>query len=351
MIRMAKPSVRDIAAKANVSPATVSNALNGKGGVSKAVAEQIHAIAREMGYQVQQQRRSELSHNYVRLVVFKAHGMVIMDTMFFAELIEYVQQECGRAGLELVITHIKADPEGAYRQRVHEICNDECRGILLLGTEMHHAELELFSECRSPLIVLDNAFAFEKVHTVVMDNHGAAYLAVKTLYDAGHRRIGHVTSKIRVNNIEDRKEGFFRALGSLGLQESQVWEVTPSIEGAYQDMKAMLAENKRDMPTAIFAANDLMAIGCMRALTEAGYRIPADVSIIGMDDTAVCLACTPPLTTLHVYRRQLALTAVHMLLHIVPATREGYTKAKVDVDLVIRDTVKQLSSEEKETAL
>ena len=108
-----KPRVRDIAAVAKVSPATVSNALNGKPGVSKAVTEQILAIAAEMGYEVNKSR-AETERQHVRMVMYKSHGLVVMDTEFFAELIESIQLECQAAGLELIISHINARLDKDY---------------------------------------------------------------------------------------------------------------------------------------------------------------------------------------------------------------------------------------------
>ncbi len=339
---MAKPRVREIAAIANVSPATVSNALNGKNGVSKAVAERVLAIAREMGYQCPPQE--DTRQNYVRLVVYRSNGTVLMDTVFFAELIESVQEECKQAGMELMITHLNAYRGDDTKQHVQEICCEDCRGILLLGTEMKQEELAAFADCRSPLVVLDNTCAFAPFHSVAIDNRGAACLAVKFLYERGHRRIDHITSNFAFSNIEERAEGFDSALRQFGLssQDAKLWKVTPSIEGAYQDMKALLSKNEDPLPTAFFAANDLMAIGCMRALTEAGYRIPEDISVIGMDDTSVCVACTPQLTTIHVYRRMLATTAIRTLMSITPNVHEGYMQVRVTVDAVQRDSVRSV---------
>ena len=102
-----KVRVKDIAAKAKVSPATVSNALNHKPGVSEKVTERIMKIAAEMGYEPPKDK-SEPNHQYIRLVVYKSHGLVVMDTQFFAELIESIQRECRAENLELMITHLHA---------------------------------------------------------------------------------------------------------------------------------------------------------------------------------------------------------------------------------------------------
>lgn len=340
-----KPRIRDIAAAANVSPATVSNALNGRPGVSKAVSDHILNLAREMGYE-HGKPRAEGDRQHVRLVVYKSHGKVIMDTEFFAELIEGIQTECQRNNLELIISHINLRTDKDYKLRIRDFCAEECAGILLLGTEMDSDDLHPFLNCKSPLVVLDNLFRHEPVHSVVMNNYDAGFKATGALYEAGHRRIDHITSDTPFNNNRYRRKGYEAAMTALGLtwNRDNMWQVTPTIEGAYQDMCRHL-QSGRKLPTAFFAANDLMAIGCIRALTEAGYRIPEDISIIGMDDTAVCLACMPPLSTIRVYRKDLGAAAIRTLLSIAPAMHTSYLKTELSVDLVMRSSVRKLNAD------
>ena len=334
-----KYTLRDIAKRANVSPATVSNALNGRAGVSKSVQEKILAIAREMGYQLN--RETAKAGRHVRLIIFRSHGMVVMDTQFFSELIESIQLECHRLELELLISHVSAKKDADYVNQINAFRNEECAGIILLGTEMNEEELKQFSDFRSPMVVLDNLFRLEKVHSVVMNNWQAGYLAAEALYAAGHRDIQHITSSIGFNNMTDRQRGLTEGLKKFGLslENEKIWPVRPTMNGAYEDMKALLQAGKR-LPEAFFAANDIMAIGCMRAIQEAGYQVPEDVSIIGMDDTSICLACTPQLSTVHVFRRELGQTVVRTLFSLPEKKSACFIKTEVGVELVTRDSVK-----------
>ena len=335
-----KLRMRDIAERAHVSPATVSNALNGRGGVSKAVQEQIIGLAREMGYQ--SSREAKKSAQHVRMIIYKSHGEVVGDTPFFAELTESIQMECKQVGLELLISHIHAREDADCAAQIRTFAKEECAGIILLGTEMNVEELKDFEHFQSPLIVLDNLFRFEKVNSVVMNNVEAGYLAAQTLYQAGHRQIEHITSSVNFNNNTDRMLGLQQGLQQhgLALTAEQVWPVHPSISGAYEDMKRLIRERKR-MPEAFFAANDLMAIGCMRAIAEAGYRIPEDVSIIGMDDTSVCLACTPQLSTIRVFRKELGVAVIRTLLSLVERDMPYAVKTEIGVSVMMRDSVRQ----------
>lgn len=337
-----KPTLRDIARQANVSPATVSNALNGRGGVSRAVQNRILSIAQEMGYQAL--RESPRASRHVRLIIYKSHGLVVMDTPFFSELTESIQLECRRVNLELLISHINAKEDEDYIAQIRSFCAEDCAGIILLGTEMNAEELQLFTDQHVPIVVLDNIFRYEPVHAVVMNNVEAGHLAARTLYETGHRRIGHITSSVAFSNMSDRLKGFREGLAACGLSltEGQLWPVRPTMSGAYEDMLVLLAQ-QRPLPTAFFAGNDIMAIGCMRALTEKGYRIPEDVSIIGMDNTTLCEACTPQLSTIHVYKHELGVMATRTLLSLAETGVHSAIKVEVGVSVKLRDSIKTLT--------
>ena len=334
-----KLTLRDIAKMAGVSPATVSNALNGRSGVSAEVQERIIGIARESGYL--SGRETARTGKHVRLIIYKSHGMVVMDTPFFSELIESVQLECHQAGLELLISHISKSDSPDFKEQIASFCSEECAGIILLGTEMNSEELASFQSTRSPLVVLDNVCHQTSMHSVVMNNFEAGRLAAEALWEAGHRNIHHITSSVGFSNMDDRKRGYASVLEKehIPVTDDMIWPVRPIMNEAYEDMKVLIKQRGK-LPEAFFAANDIMAIGCMRAMTEAGYRIPEDISIIGMDDTSICQACTPQLSTVHVFRKELGQVVIHMLLDLPMSKFPCTLKTVVGVKLVMRGSVR-----------
>lgn len=335
-----KLRLKDIADRVHVSTATVSNALNGNVGVSPPVRERILAVAKDMGYIPPKPRQDALP--FVRLVLYKSNGMIIMDTLFFSELIEAIQSECRRVGLELIISHVNKHKDPDYLRQVKAYAEERCAGIILLGTEMDGGELAAFRPCRSPLVVLDNLFRDENVHAVAMNNFDAGFIGTRALIDAGHRDIGCISSSVPFNNMNDRVLGVRACLREHHLDDRRkLWLVRPNIADAYQDMKRLMAASQQ-LPTAFFACNDLMAIGCMRALQEAGCRVPDDVSMVGMDDTAVCLACTPALTTVKVFRREMGVAVIRALLQMADEITACALKIQVAVELVERDSVRSI---------
>lgn len=337
-----KIRVRDIAAKAGVSPSTVSNALNGRDGVSPEIASQIQRLAEKMGYVGTKANIKNARKKYVRLVMFKRHGLVVMDTQFFAELMESIERECRANDYNLLITHIHMAEDQDYKLQIRSICEDVCAGIILLGTEMYKEDLEMFRDCASPMVVLDNLFRHEKVHSVAVNNYDAGYQATNALIACGHRKIDHITSKIEISNMRYRRKGYEAALIANGLQPQNIWRVTPTLEGAYKDMMGLL-EKKHELPTAFFSGNDIMAVGCMRALQERKINVPNDVSMIGMDDLQLAQFASPPLSTIKVYRRGLGVTAVRTLLSLSADMEKGcILKTELGVEMIHRTSVKTL---------
>ena len=339
-----KVRIQDIAQRAGVSSATVSNALNNRGGVGEKKQKQILSIAREMGYVLD--RSSLAGKEYIRLVIFKRHGLVVMDTQFFAEIMESMTREARQKGYELLVTHIHMEKDQDYLEQIREVCAEECAGIILLATEMFTEDVRLFAHAKAPLLVLDSLFRHEEFNCVVMNNYEAGFKAAQRLIAMGHTRIGHVTASVRFNNMRYRRKGFEAAMIAEGLPlpPDFLWQVTPTVEGAYRDMLELLDQRKTPLPTAFFIANDVMAVGCVRALKERGVHIPRDVSVIGMDDLEICQITNPPLSTIRVYREDISRIAVQRLVNMMePDAPRSVQKIEVSVALVDRQSIRDLN--------
>ena len=180
-----KVSVQEIAKLANVSPATVSNALNNKPGVSEITRNRIKSIAQELGYKKSRERSK---HSAIRIIIYKRSGLVVADTPFFAYLIEGLHQQCRAAKLEMLITHITRD-DGDFLTQVAEIKQDGVMGYVILATEMLEEDFVLFKDLKQPVVFLDSCFPYENQDFVLINNIQGAYIAVKHLIDEGPRKL------------------------------------------------------------------------------------------------------------------------------------------------------------------
>lgn len=335
-----KPTVKDIAEIAGVSPATVSNALNGRKGVSREMKETVFRIAGELGYLKEKQG----DRNNVRFVIFKRHGYIVSDTPFFSSLIEGIEKECRLQGYQMMISHVNLFDRD-YRETISNINADLSSGLLILATEMNREDLEYFKNSRAPRVLLDNCFTNSKLDTVLISNEEAAYTAISYLIDNGHSKIGYLHSSIHINNFGFRQQGYLEAMKEHGLkaEESLTIELEPTIEGSYRDMKAALENRGLSLPTAFFADNDIIAFGAMRAMKEAGVKIPEDVSVVGFDDMPFCEITAPRLTTIKVFKQEMGSVAMRRLMQKMNENDTTIQKIQLSTELVTRGSVLKIT--------
>ena len=313
---MNKVRLSDIAKAAGVSTATVSNALNRKNRLNPEKADEIRNLAIKMGYLSGEEDR----RRGIRFVIYRKHGKVVMDTAFFSQLIDGVQERCRRRSYDLLINRVNAGDDISALTDMP---------ILLLATEMDADDLAPYRKSSSPVLLLDSDFRFESFSSVSIDNCEAGYQAGKLLISKGHRRIGFIDSVLPFNNMKDRFSGLLTALSEADLSCAEHVMVEPTMEGATRDMAQWLRDG----------GNDIMAIGASMALKQAGYKLPSDVSIVGMDDMPLCLVAEPALTTIRVDKQQLGMIAVDRLIDMIENDEKVYQRIRMSVSTVERQSV------------
>jgi len=176
--------------------------------------------------------------------------------------------------------------------------------------------------------------------TVSIDNTDSTFIATRYLIGKGHIRIGYLKSKVAIQNFRFREYGFHRAVRSCGLDLDPdfILELDPSMEGARKDLSDILATGKL-LPTAFVADNDNIALGACKALQDAGYRIPEDVSVIGFDDMPFCEIASPPLTTVRVFKQEMGAAAVRRLVDRLTGERKICSKTQICTEFIERDSV------------
>lgn len=331
---------KDIARILNISPAAVSLARNGKAGVSEHTRKMVKDLLQEMEQQNDRPSDMDIKGGIV-FVIHKKHGKIITETPFFLSLTEEIQRRALARGYHVtILQYYGGDDIGDFIKRILEI---HALGVLLLATELDSDDLEVYQQIGLPIVLIDSNFMDKKLDAVTINNIDAVYEIVSYAKQCGHREIGFLKSKVENNNFYERYLGFQAALDRMALPfyPEYVFEVGVSSDYAYIDMKQIL-EEKRKLPTVLIAGNDMLAIGALRALKEAGIKVPEDISMIGFDDMPVSRMMDPPLTSIRIYNDLIGECAINRLIQKIETGGTGHFTTRVGCDLMIRDSVKTI---------
>lgn len=348
-------TAKELAKKMNLSEAAISMALNNKPGVSTQTRKMILEEAKKYGYDFSRIKGKELpvsEQGTICFIIYRKHGALvpnspvlfheehgstIPDVPFFSQLSEGISLSCKEHHYHLNISYLYEGDDVARQLR--ELYRIGTSGILLLGTEMERHDLIPFTNCGIPFVLIDNYFEDLGTSSVITNNMQGAYLATNHLIRKRRSQPGYLRSSYRSTGFEERADGFYKAIRNNGMSTSRsiVHALSPNVDGAYGDMKEILSQNvKPQLASCYFADNDLIAAGAIRAFTEAGYRVPEDVAIVGFDNMPLCTYITPALTTVHVPKQYMGEIAVKQLVEMIKNPRISPVKIEVATALKVR---------------
>ena len=323
-------TLKDVAREAHVSMASVSRALNGTGAVTEAIRTRVLEAAARLQYVPNSTAQSLMSRrtHTIGIVLQALYGE------FFSELIRGIDIAARARGLHLLIscTHSDAAEAGmALNTLIGRV-----DGVLVMSPYINGQFVQ--ERVRSSLpIVLISTVDTEHTHTsFYVDNYSAAYAMVSHLVGCGHRSIAHITGPETNVDAQERLRGYRAALNrELPGVADHVLRGDFTEESGYRAGRELLAAAER--PDAIFAANDMMAIGCLCAMTEAGLRVPQDIALAGFDDIPTARFVVPALTTVRVRIADLGGRALDRLATAIenPTKFEPVTET-VAAELIIR---------------
>jgi LacI family transcriptional regulator len=302
-------TIRDVAARAGVSPTTVSHVINDTRPVSAELRSRVEAAMAELGFQPNALARS------LRRKRTHTLGLIVPDSAnpFFAEVGRGIEDTSFAAGYSVILCNSDGDParELLYMDL---LVQKQVDGVLLVPTG-DQAKLAGALRTRNiPVVVIDRDVPDVPIDRVHIDNVAGGYLATRHLLELGHRRIGYIGGPPHLSPVPDRSAGYRHALQKAGLPIDEQLIVDGNFRdvGGYNGAQALFA--LPDPPTAIFAGNDLMAIGALAAARDAGIAVPTDLSIVGFDDIHLAGYINPPLTTIAQPKYELGVIAAELLL-------------------------------------
>lgn len=332
---MKRVTIKDVAAYAGVSYQTVSRVINQKGEVSEATRRKVLAAIEELHYRPSAIARSMASQRTRTL------GLITADfsDYFFTQVIIGAELEARKHDyfFMLASTQRQLADEPAYLRLFTERRVD---GILFARPSTEEDNRHIVSLIRQgvPLVTTAYHVPGEKLIVVDVDNVDGGLQATEHLVALGHRKIGMIEGPPRWKSVDDRTEGYKLALAKAGIpfDESLIEAGDWSYKSGYEAMKRLYA--KAPQITALFAQNDRMAIGAMRALQEAGRRIPDDIAIVGYDDIPVASYTNPPLTTMHQPMQEVGRVAARLLIESIEKPDVNKEIVLLKTRLVVRGT-------------
>ncbi len=326
-------TIKDVAALAGVSFTTVSHVLNDTRPVSADARRRVLAAVEEIGYLPSAVARS------LRKSETKIIGVLVpnVNNPFFAELVVGVEDGCRLSGYSVFLCNSDNDPK-RQQQYMRTLLEKRIDGLLLSSAGDAEALARIFKLATVPAVTVDRAVPGARADRVSVNNQDGALKAVRHLLDLGHRQIACVSGPAEFEVSMERVEGWRRALQERGLavDESLLIESDFSSAGGYEAARRLLRE--RPEVTAVFASNDMMALGALRAAAELGLRLPQQLSVVGFDDIELSAYVYPALSTVGCSIKELGREAARVLIDRIENPGAPLKDVQLTPRLVVRES-------------
>ncbi|MGD0018022.1 MAG: LacI family DNA-binding transcriptional regulator [Candidatus Limnocylindrales bacterium] len=337
-----KPAtLADVAAAVSLSPAAVSLALRGKDGVSEATRRRVVEAARALGYQpLAGASRQHQKPMTIGLVINPVHGGTQEANRFYAPVIAGIQGSCRSHHMDLMLATMPVDQHQYPIELPRIVTNRTCDGLIVVGAHLSQATAEILRTA-PPAVLVDAYAEDDPFDSVVMDNVGGARTMVEHLVSRGHRDIAILATEPQAYpSILERRRGYGQALTEAGLSPHYIDALYWQPESAAVAALAYL--NAHPDVSAVFCANDLVAVALLQAARQAAISVPGRLSVVGFDDIDLAGFVSPALTTMAVDKVGMGRIAVTLLAHRLEIGKECVTQTFVRPTLVERETVRTL---------
>lgn len=326
-------TIIDVAREANVSFATVSRVVNGKGYVSATTRDRVLKAMTRTGYVVNRQARALAGgrHQVIGLLVPD------LDTSYVGEILRGIDEELAANSYDLMLytTHRRKMRESIF---VASLTQGSTDGLLMILPMDPAAYIDSIRRRDFPFVLIDHAGDDDQGPSVGATNRRGARDATDYLISLGHRRIGFITGNQEMGCARERLIGYREAICAAGITADPelVREGNFRKPLAYERAQELLA--LPEPPTAIFAANDISAFGVMDAVRDAGLRIPDHISVVGFDDIPDTRTTNPPLTTIRQPMQEMGRLATRMLFEFIANPRRDVERVELRTELIARAT-------------
>ncbi len=337
------PRLKEIAKELNLSVTTVSRALAGYPDVAEKTRQRVIRKAHEMGYvpNVAAQHLQRQKANAIGFII-PTSGPRFSDP-FFSELIAGIGNEAGRQGYDLLISTV---PPGPKEIEVYRLQTYSCRvdGMIVVRTRHNDPRIAFLVENEFPFVAFGSCDENLDFPFVDVDGEEGTRQAVEHLVGLGHHRIAYLGGPKELTFSTNRLRGFLGAMRERGIPVESSWILEGRLtESSGHDLTVKLLDSD-PRPTAVIAANDLMALGAMTAIQERGLRVGRDVSVVGFDDIPLAAYSHPALTTVHQPIYRIATMVTEMLIKLLKGEELEKRVRWIKPHLVVRKSTGRIIS-------
>ncbi len=324
-------TIRDVARQAGVSVTTASRVLNNREDVSAETRQRVLAVSQRLQYVPSAMARGLVSGRAWML------GVVVNDSAspVYAEIVKGIETTTNAAGYGLLLGN-SADSQEQALSRLAMLHASHIEGVLLAPVQTDRRDVEELTRLGVPFVLLLRHFGDLEHDYVVADNFAGGEMVTRHLLALGHRRIGHIAGPAHTSTAQGRLAGYCEALAAADLpyDESLVSAGRFTVSSGYDAALRLL--DRRDRPSAVFAASDMQAVGVMKAARQIGLRIPDDLALAGGDDVELAEFLEIPLTTFRVPYEQIGMRAADILIARLEGTCATTQQIVFPPQLIVR---------------
>jgi LacI family transcriptional regulator len=306
-------TIKDVARLAGVGLGTASRVVSGKGSVSPATLERVKKAIEELDFRPSHAARALLSGSSRMIGVY----IPMLKGTFYTPILQVIDTELRAAGLHMVVAFGTGEGD-ARRQAIEGIeflIERGCDGLLAMSNHLSDEDIAALGPRKSRVVLLNQSSGILPGQCFSADHRAGGMLAARTLLERGHREIAVIAGPASSPDNVDRINGFLGELAQAGIDVGAMWiaESDFSPEGGCRSAAALLASGREF--SAVFCANDEMAVGLLSYFQQAGIAVPAQVSVLGYDDTPSAEFSAPPLSSVHIPWRDVTLSGLNALLN------------------------------------
>ncbi len=336
---MRQVTIKDVANQAGVSTTTVSHVINNTRFVAEPTRDAVEKAMSNLGYHPNTLARS------LRSGETKTIGLMLPDgsNPFFADMARRIEDLGFKNGYSVILCNSDNDLEKQCSY-IDTLIAKQVDGVIFISAGESKEDLQRLANTGTPVVVVDRNIPLSLADMILLDNEQAGYDGAKHLIDLGHTRIALITGPTELAPSHMRECGFRKALREIGIEPKPEYIVQGDFtmkSGSFVMEKLLLTE---PLPTAVFALNDMMAIGAMATARRNGYRIPEDFSFVGFDNIELASAIVPSLTTIAQPVGKIAETAVERLLEKVQLDVSSWENEEIilPAKIIVRDSTRSI---------